>query len=167
MTLSRPVYAHDLPLSCLKTGEALITVTLRLLAGQWRESGDDYPNWRQGLQASGLSPWAIAAFESLFEIVVAARRHPLDVRDLHCPRLGSDERRFIEIISLFQHGRSEQAEGILRGWLPAAAFRLAAYPAASLASALQQADLLIPLRGVVASVNGHQLSANRSWMWMQ
>ena len=165
--LSQPLHAPDLLFSSLRTAEALITVSLRMRALHWRAQAQDHPDWRGGFQASGLPSWAVTAFDRLFQIVASAARCPLDVRSVDCPQLGSDEGQFLQVLSHFQHCRSEQAEVILRGWLPAAAFRLAAYPAASLACALQQAALVIPLRGVAAPVTAHQLSANRGLGWMQ
>lgn len=160
MMSSQAAHTSGMPISGLRTAEMLIIVSLRLFVLQWRKPSQANPNWREGLQAGKLPPWGITAFERLLHIFPAATRRPLDVCDLHCPWLSSDEGRFLWIMSLFQHSLNVEAESMLEEWLPPTAFRLASYPAASLASALQRANLIIPLRGAAASISEYRFSPN-------
>jgi hypothetical protein len=154
------LYAPDMQISGLRTAETVILVTLRLRALRWREPALDHPDWRKGLQAGNLPSWAIAAFDELFQIVAMRRRHALDVRGLHCSQLGFDEGQFLRTLSLSQRGRSGQVEAVLKDWLSAAALKIAAYPAASLACALQRADLVISPRDKATAVTEPQFRAN-------
>jgi hypothetical protein len=169
MTIALPQchYAPDMPMSGLRTAESLIIVTLRLRVLRWREPGRNEPDWREGLKAGNLPSWAIKAFEGLFQIVVTTTRYPLDVRGLHCSRLGFDEGRFLQLVSFFQHYRTGQAEAMLEDWLPAVACRPAADSAASLACALQRAGLLLPLRGAATAVTECEFSPIPSLIRLQ
>lgn len=167
MTLAQLPYGSDMPLSGLVTSEALITVSLRLRILDWREQGQPHPDWEGGFKAAGLPPWAIIAFDRLLQIVTRAARSPLDVRGFRCPRLGSDEGRFLQILSLFQHCTDGQAEALLENWLSAAPAQLATSPAINLACALQQSGFLIPLRGAAPTVIACQLGAHRGLIRMQ
>ena len=153
----RPLYTPDMPISDLRTAETVILVTLRLRALQWREPDNRHPDWHDGLEAGNLPSWAVDAFEDLFQIVATMARYPLDVRGLRCLQLGFDEGQFLQTVSFFQHCQREQAEATLKDWLSAGAYRLAAYPAASLACAFEQADLIIGPRDLVAAVTECQL----------
>ncbi len=156
-----PVYGPDTLLAELGTAEILLAVSLRLFALPWQEPGRDHPDWRKGLAVGRLPPWTANAFEALFGVVIAATRRPLDVRCLDCPRLGYDEARLLQIVSLLQHRRIAEAEAVLETWLPDAARRFALSPAAALARALRQADLVVPLRHAIApNLPAHQLSTN-------
>jgi hypothetical protein len=167
VTLLPLLYTLDMPISGLRTAEILVIVTLRLRAIWRREPGRKHPNWKEGLQAANL-PWrAIEAFEELFQIVATATSYPLDVRGLHCPRLSSDEGRFLQILYLFQHQPDWQAEAMLENWLPPAASRLAASPAISLAGALEQSGLQIPLRDAAPAVTATQVGASRGLRRLQ
>lgn len=166
MTRAQPPYGPDAPLSGLVTSEALIIVSLRLRVLHWREQGRAHPNWKAGFNAGGLPPWAIGAFDRLFQIVTRAAS-PLDVRGFRCPRLGSDEGRFLHVLSLFQHCTDGQAEAMLENWLSTAPAQLAASSAINLACALQQSGLVIPLRGAAPAISARQLGANRGVTRMQ
>lgn len=153
-----PVYGPDILLADLGTAETLLAVTLRLFVLPWQEPDLNHPDWREGLQAGDLPSWTSLAFEALLRVVVTATRRPLDVRCLHCPKLGYDEGRLLQIISLFQHQRCKEAAAVLESWLPPAACRLAVSPACGLAKGLQRADLVIPLRrNVTVRIPPHQL----------
>lgn len=141
-----PVYPAGMPLQELRTAELLVTATVRLFALPWRVPGESHPDWRGGLVAAGVPRWGVSAFDGLFGIVVVARRRPLDIRCLHCRALGHDEGRLLQILSLFQHSRSDAAEAVLGDWLPPVAQSLAAAPAEGLAWALAEARLVIPWR---------------------
>jgi hypothetical protein len=161
----QPVYGPDTLLAGLETAEMLLAVTLRLYALPWQEPDRDHPDWREGLQAGSLPPWTSLAFEALLRIVVAATRRPLDVRCLHCPSLGYDEGRLLQLIGLFQHRRNEEAAAVLESWLPTAACRLAVSPACGLAKGLRQADLVIPLRRrVTAPIPPHHIAIHPGLM---
>jgi len=103
-------------------------------------------DWRGGLQVSGAGPCAVPAFEALFGIVTAVAKRPLDVHCRHYPRLGHDEGRLLQLISLLQHGQLCAARDVLSEWLPPTAVRLAVLPAKGLAAALVRARLFVPLR---------------------
>lgn len=161
MSHPQPVYGPQTLLSDLTTAEALLAMTMRLFVLPWLEPGGDHPDWRAGLRAGGAPSWIAAMFGSLFQIVIAAGRRPPDVRALHCPRLGYDEGRLLQIVSLLQHHRNEEAEAALESWLPAAACRLALSPAEGLARGLKQAKLVIPRRTVIVPLPpAHQLRIN-------
>jgi hypothetical protein len=140
------VYAPDAPLSELRTAELLLVTTLRLFALPWRAPGRPCPDWRGGLLAADLDAGAITAFDTLFSIVTAGPRRPLDVR---CPcrrMLGIDEGRLLQLVSLFQHGRWSLGEAILGDWLLPAPRRLAMSPAQGLAASLARGHLILPWR---------------------
>jgi hypothetical protein len=160
IALPQSLYRYDRPISDLRTAELLIVTTLRLRAMQWRKPHAVDLDWRGGFEAGDLPLWAIDMFDDLFQIVAVVTPYPLDVGDLHYPRLGVDEKRILQILSLFQHAKNEQAKALLKDWLPAAACRLATYPAASLAVALQRAKFLIPLPGASAAITQNPLEAN-------
>lgn len=161
MAPPQPVYRPDTQLAELKTAENLLVLTLRLFALACCEPDGRYPDWRDGLRVGNLPGCTPAAFESLLRVVVAAARRPLDVRRLECPRLGYDEARLLQIVSLLQHRRRAAAEAVLESWVPPAACRLAISPAMGLAAALRLADLVVPLRPCAPmAVPSHQLHAN-------
>lgn len=161
MSHPQPVYRPQMLLAGLTTAETLLTVTLRLFALSLREPGGDHPDWREGLREGTLPFWTATLFESFFSLVVAATRRPLDVRCMNCPHLGYDEGRLLQIVSLLQHKRDDDAEAVLESWLPPSACRIAMSPAEGLARGLAQAELVIPLRQVVVpSLPAHQLAAN-------
>lgn len=160
MPAPEPVYDPGTRLTELGTAEALLTVTLRLFALPWRKPDDSHPDWREGFDAANLPCWAGVSFAALFHIVIAARRRPLDVRDLHCPELGYAEGRLLQMVSLLQHSQIGPAEAVLESWLPDAALRMALSPAAGLARALAQADLIVPLRPGMTKFPAYQLRAN-------
>jgi hypothetical protein len=146
-------------LADLGTAEMLLAVTLRLFVLPWREPHGDHPDWREGLLSGDLPSWTPLAFAALLRVVVTAAHRPLDVRCLHCLKLGYDEGRLLQIVSLFQHRRCEEAEAVLESWLPPAACRLAVSPACGLAQGLQKADLVIPLRrNATMPIPPHHLS---------
>lgn len=127
------------------TAELLLVATLRLFAAAHGdpEGGHD---WRTGLLVSGAGCCAVPAFDALFGIVATAPRRDLDVRCRHCPALGHDEGRLLQLVSLLQHGRMFDARDVLSDCLPPAAARFAILPAKGLAAALARARLLVPLR---------------------
>lgn len=168
MTPPQPVYGPHTRLTDLKAAETLLTITLRLFALPWREPLGQHPDWREGLQTGNLPPWTPLAFEAFLRVVAAASRRPLDVRCPQCPNLGYDEGRLLQITSLFQHRRYEEAAAVLESWLPPAACRLAVSPATGLAKALQQAGLVIPARqSVIDEISAHHLQANPGLMLVQ
>ncbi len=168
MSHPQPIYGPQTLLSDLTTPEILLAVTLRLFALPWREPGDDHPDWREGLRIGNLPFWTATMFESFLQIVVLATRRPLDVRCTDCPQLGYDEGRLLQIVSLLQHHRNDEAEAVLESWLPAAACRVALTPAEGLARGLRQAGLVIPLRpAIVPLLPAHQLRINPGLAWLQ
>ncbi len=149
-----PAYADNAPLSGLCTAELLLVTTLRLFAAAHCDPDGGY-DWRTGLLAAGAGCCAVPAFDALFGIVAAVPRRNLDVRCRHCPALGHDEGRLLQLVSLLQHGRMFDARDVLSDWLPAAAMRLAILPAKGLAFALARTQLLVPLRDT-AMLSTHQ-----------
>lgn len=145
------VYPVDMPLEDLRTPELLLTTTLRLFALAWRLRDEAHLDWRRGLVSSGLSLDAAGDFDRLLAMVIIAHRRPLDVRRLHCRALSPDEGRLMQIISLFQHGRSEMAVAALGDWVAPAAQHLAAAPAQALAEAMTKKDLIVPWRHAEAA----------------
>jgi hypothetical protein len=88
------------------------------------------------------------AFEQLLEILAAAAARRLDIRELRCAVLGSDEGRLLQLLRLLQCGQLAEAAAILSDLLPASAVRLAMGPAQALAAALAEAGLSLPFRHV-------------------
>lgn len=169
MPAPQPVYGPGTRLTDLGTAENLLAVTLRLFALAWRQQEGREPDtthsdWREGFEAAGLACWAGISFAALFHIVIAATRRPLDVRCLHARELGYDEGRLLQMVSLFQHSQIRHAEAVLESWLPDAAKRMALSPAAGLARALAQGDLVIPLRPGMMKPSPYPLQANRGLM---
>ncbi len=161
MSHPQPIYGPQTLLSDLTTPEILLAVTLRLFALPWREPGDDHPDWREGLRTGNLPLWTATMFESFLHIIILATRRPLDVRCPACPQLGYDEGRLLQIVSLLQHRRHEEAGAVLQSWLPAAACRAALSPAEGLARGLGLAGLVIPPRpAIVPLLPAHQLRIN-------
>lgn len=157
----QPAYGPRTLLSDLTTAETLLVATLRLFALPWQEPGGEHPDWRTGLRAGALPFWTATMFGSFFRVVVAATRRPLDVRCLHCLQLGYDEGRLLQVVSLLQHRRREEAQAVLESWLPPTACRFALPSAEGLARGLAQAALIIPPRhSLVPVLPPHQLQIN-------
>lgn len=131
----------------LRTGELLVVAVVRLWAAFISEPDRTEPQWQEGLAAAEVEPEGAAAFDTLFRIVVAATRRPLDIHRAQCPMLGSDEARFLAMIHLAQQGCQAEVGAMLGDWLPPAAVRMALPPLCLFAGALYRADLAIPLRG--------------------
>jgi hypothetical protein len=110
----------------------LLVTSLRLWAAAWQDPEAGDPDWRGGFTAVGIDFCAVPAFDSLFEIVASSPLRPLDVRCPHCMQVGRDEARFLQLLSLLQRDRVEEAVAILAEWLPPAALRLALLPAEGL-----------------------------------
>jgi len=142
----RPAYATDSPVIALTTAEHLLLTVVRLWVAPYRDPRKRHPDWRQGLGAAGLGPEAAAALDASMRILATATRRPLDLRCPRCPYLGMDEGGLLQAVAALQAGRSNEAEQVLAGWLPAAAVRMALTPLASLALALERASLRVPAR---------------------
>ena len=155
MSQSMPpaVYAADTPLRDLGTAELLLTVTMRLFAANWSAQGGSRPDWRGGLVRCGAGDEAMAAFDGVFSVVLAASRRPLDLRCATCPTLSPDEGRLLQIVSLFQHQRPDDAVRVLGRWLTPAAQRLGAAPAEALGRALTRVGLVVPWRHAEAAAS--------------
>jgi hypothetical protein len=157
-------------MSGLCTAENLVVMTIRLAFLHWSHMGCTDPDWRGGLKTAGLPNWAIGAFAAFLHIVVNTKGKGLSVSSLNFPSLGLDELMFLQVVSLFQHYDSKNADIVLNYWLTSSGAQLANYPAVILACAMQKVDLMIPLR-VDPTLVGQNLrterpsvnDANRSW----
>jgi hypothetical protein len=148
-------YAADSGLTDLGTAELLLTATLRLFVLPWRGSDGPHPDWRGGCVAAGIDDAGIAAFGSLFGIVATVYLRPPDIREPTCRFLGSDEGCLLQFVSLMQHGRPGDAQGILGTWIPPAAVRMAMPQANILAAAMVRRSLMVPLRHAEAATPPH------------
>jgi len=148
--LAPAVYAEDAPMTALVAAELLLVISTRLFVLRRAAAGLG-ADWRDGLRAAGVGRPGLCAFEALFTIVGHGQVRPLDIR---CPcrrRLGADEGRLLQLVSLFQHGEPEAASAILGDWLAPIAERLAQTQAKALAGALNRAGLVIPWRPAQAA----------------
>jgi hypothetical protein len=145
-------YAPDTALTDLGTAELLLTATLRLFALPWRGGDGPHPDWQGGCVAAGIDGSGVAAFGSLFGIVVTVHLRPLDIREPPCRFLGSDEGFLLQLVSLMQYERPGDAQAILATWVPPAAVRMAMPPAHSLAAAMARRSLTVPLRHAEAAI---------------
>mgnify|MGYP001606198170 FL=1 len=160
-TRPRPVYAPNTPLADLRTAELFTVSSLRLWALPCKDPAGVHPDWREGFARAGIGEDGAASFDALFRIVVATALRSLDVRCLRCARLGADEAWLLQLTSLFQQRRGNDAAAILGDWLPPAAMRIAVVPAQHFAAALAGRGLLIPYRHAeAATVHLHGLSAH-------
>jgi hypothetical protein len=132
--------------------EQLLITTLRLFAQAWREQAVGDPHWSGGLRAVGLSAGSVGACGSLFSTVATACHRPLDVRGMNCFCVGKDEVAFLRLMSLLQRRQADDAREILESWLPPSATRIALADAQTLATALRQRALVLPLRHAEAVV---------------
>lgn len=141
-----PTYATNQEIDTLRTAELLAVATLRLWVAAHIDPEGGVPDWRDGLAAASLEAEPSLAFDDLLRLVAQEARRVLDVRCPRCQRLGSDEGRFLELVSLLQRGRPDQAMAILLDWLPPAVARFALLPAMVFAQALGDHGLVVPWR---------------------
>lgn len=148
MSNSRPacVYAEDASLAELGTAELLVVASLRLWALPFKDPEGDYPDWRAGFAAAGIEDEGAPAFDIMFRIVLRSTKRPLDVRCPCCAELGRDEAWLLQLASLLQRERLEEAALVLAEWLPESALAMALLPAKGFADALSAGSLRIPLR---------------------
>lgn len=137
-----PLFHSETQISGLRTTEMFLITALRLSA-RGTATQDD---WRDGFRAAGIHNCAVPCFEALFSIVGIAARRCLDIRQVHCPILGLDEVRLIQLMNHLQRDQTNQAFAILSDWLFPTAARMAMEPAKGLADALASAGLYIPMR---------------------
>jgi hypothetical protein len=139
---------HGVPLSALTTGEALLTMALRL----WLESHSaqihDPDEWSNGLAIAGLRQTEIDAFDTLASAAIGGARGRFHLHQPWCPGLGRDEARLLQALALLQHGRRASAEMALTGWLTRAAIRLVLDAGMSVARRLGARGLPLPVRTV-------------------
>jgi hypothetical protein len=154
-----PVYRSDVPIAELRVAEAFVVTALRLWAAPHRAPTRSHADWRDGFVAAGIEETGAAAFDTLFRIVVASARRPLDVRCQRCAHLGADEAGLLQLVMLLQRARRIEAATILADWLPPAAARMAMTPAFGFATALAEIGLVIPLRHCEAAEIHQQVSA--------
>jgi len=146
-----PVYASDTVLDGLTTPELLLVTTLRLFASIRPRERGVHADWRSGLGAAGLAKSAAPHFLDLFRIVAIVPLRRIEVRCTCAPTLAYDEGRFLQMISLAQRDRPNEALMALRDWLPAAAASMALPAAIKLAAALHLRGLVVPLRHCCAA----------------
>jgi hypothetical protein len=82
--------------------------------------------------AAGIEDEGAPAFDILFRIVLQSAKRPLDVRCPCCAHLGKDEAWLLQLASLLQRERLEEAAAVLGEWLPPSALRMALLPAKAL-----------------------------------
>ncbi|MGE0371444.1 MAG: hypothetical protein AB7Q01_06100 [Gammaproteobacteria bacterium] len=145
-----PAVTHLLRLG---TPELVLVMTLRLwfAAAFGPATRETAFHWQDGLGAAGVSKEGSMAFHELMEAIVLETRKPLDFRPRHCPHLGRDEGRLLQIISLLQHGGRSVTTAILSAWMSPSASRIASKLALRLAEELTQAGLTLPSRSVIIS----------------
>jgi hypothetical protein len=147
MTHSRPAaYEPDMPMTELRSAELFLAGAFRLYASERIDPKRRWPDWRQGFVAAGIAADGVPAFERLFEIITAVPLRPLSVRCIHARFLAEDEGRLLQMVSLSQHGRDEEAAGLLEDWIPPAAVQLALPALRGLSFAMQGAGLSVPCR---------------------
>jgi len=157
LTAQRIAYAADLPLCTLHMAELLVVASLRL----WLcEAAYPAPGWQNGLRAAGLDAEAARAFGSLAEIVTVASIGPVDLRGLHCPRLGRSEARLLEILHRQQRGDRRAAEAALQAFLAPTAARLALGLSLDVAEALAAQGLLLGQAPAETAMRQAALSAH-------
>jgi len=139
-------YPYDAPIADLRTPELFVLHVMRLWHAHHDEPEPNRPTWQEGFTVAGIAEEGTAGFVSAMRIAMAASRRRLDIRCPRCPRLGSDEARFLQAIALTQHDRAGEAALVLADWLPPAALRAAMGPVVALASALSAKRLRVPLR---------------------
>jgi hypothetical protein len=109
----------------LKTAELLVITSLRLWVLSHFSGACDWPDWREGFIRGGMSSADAVAFHALCRIIAISALRRLDVRPLHCARLGEDEAWLLEWLALLQRDRVRDAESIVRRICPPSAVRLA------------------------------------------
>lgn len=137
-----PLFLSERPITRLNAAEMFLVAVLRLSVAP----ADLGADWRDGFRAAGIHNTGIPSFEALFSIIGVAARRCLDVRHIHCPILGLDEERLIQLVGFLQQAQPKQAFDILSDWLFPAAARMAIDPAKGLANALASVGLTIPMR---------------------
>jgi hypothetical protein len=139
------VYPADTPIAELQTAEMFLVATLRLWAAPHRDPTEHHAHWHQGFAAARLED-GMTAFDALLRIVATAAQRLLDVRCVHCLHLGEDEAWFLQLISLLQRNRRQDAAMIMADWLPPAAARVALPYGIVLAAAMEGHGLTVPHR---------------------
>ena len=142
----QPVYQTNMPVSELRTAELFVLTALRLWAAPHRDPTGIHRDWRDAFTIANLVDDGQPAFDALFTVVANATTRGLDVRCTHCAKLGEDEGRLLQLVSLLQRRRSAEAEAILNDWLAAGAAPLALPAALRFSLALAGIGLVVPLR---------------------
>lgn len=155
-----PAYGPDTVVAGLRTAETILVVSMRLFLAPPREGALASADWQGGFRAVGMDGTGIAAAGSLFGILGATSRRPLDIREPLCPLLGADEGSVLQLVSHLQHRRIEPAVALLAAMLPPAAVRLALPSATGLASAMACGSLIIPLRSACIAALARSMPAH-------
>jgi hypothetical protein len=147
----RPVYAPNTPLADLCTAELFVVASSRLWPLPFLDPARVHPDWRQGFACAGIGKDGVESFDALLHILATAAPQGLDVRCPRCAHLGEDEGRLLQLTSLFQQRRGDDATAILGDWLPPSAARIAVASAQRFATALTSSRLRIPHRHAEAA----------------
>jgi hypothetical protein len=133
-------------LSELGTAELFVLSSLRLWFLSHCDRDHEYPDWRQGFRAMGVSELGTWGFDRLCRVVGTTTVRSLDVHWLQCGRLGDYEVSLLKVIGLLQRHQRAAAEAELLEWCPPAAVRAAVEPARMLAVVLESHSLVFPVR---------------------
>ena len=146
MAIPASTYSSKTLLSELLTPEIFVVLLIRLRVAAQFDPGSLPEDWRAGLRAAGVAREGADAFDLLMHLFGTVLHLPLDVRSLRCGGLGQGEALLLQTISLLQHDRYDEAEGILARWLPPGASRVAAQQAQRFGRALAATHLVVPMR---------------------
>lgn len=130
----------------LTTAESLLVVSFRLWALPYAQPQETHPDWRAGFLAAGMVDAARTIFDPLVATIFTASRHLIGVHRAQCRGVSSEESRFLRCMAHFQHENIDDASGILASWLHPGGARVAASLAPRLASAMEAAGLMLPMR---------------------
>lgn len=147
MPLTAPLHSHSSALSICRMGtaERLVVMSFRLWALPSAHPEYSHPDWIVGFRALGLEHTGFALFNPLLDTIFSSSQRVIEIHQLKCCSVTSDEALFLRCLSFYQHQKADQAEAILAAWLPTPATRVAASLASRFAAALDAAQLMLPL----------------------
>lgn len=145
-TRHAPADSAATPLTALRTAELFLVHAVRLWTAHFNDPTARIPDWREGFMIAGLDEDGASAFHAMLQIIAVSATRRLDIRCLGCARLGGDEARLLDALSLLQHAKADAAWAVLEPGLPPAALRLVLEQARIVARALAAARLAIPPR---------------------
>lgn len=141
-----PHQQAQLMIGQLTTPESLLVISFRLWALPYAQPQQTHADWRAGFHAAGMADAARSIFDPLLATIFTASRHLISVHRAQCRGVSSEEARFLRCMAYFQHDNIDEASEILATWLHPGGARVAASLAPRLASAMEAAGLLLPMR---------------------